>query len=518
MFRITGLFRKSVGEWAAVDLGSNSFHMVIAREEQGELRLLDRLKETVRLGFGLDESGSLSEDAQQRALACLARFGERLSHLPSGSVRCVGTKTLRMATNADDFLTAAERALGHPIEIISGSEEARLIYEGVAHSLAGHSGVRLVADIGGGSTELIIGQQFEIADKESLNMGCVAVTRQFFADGKVTSGRIKQALMACAQEIDPYQRMLKKLGWDHEVGASGSIKAAHRVCVANGWADPGITLHGLTAICDQYEQHGKLTGLSLSGLSKDREPVFLGGVIVLRSIFEALNLRSMEWSPGALREGLLYDLVGRYDNRDIRETSVSGLAERFHVDTEQADRVSRTALELLAQVESDWSLNGDEAGLYLRWAATLMEVGLDIAHDSFHKHSAYICEHSDLPGFSMQEQEILAFLVLAQRKKFPAKTYKARKAESGVLDKPVQRLAVLLRLAVILHRARSEQSDLPLRISAQRKALQLELPAEWLEEQPLVAAELAAEADYLKAINITLTIISDDPSKAALAH
>lgn len=506
MFRLNDLFRKAPDEWAAVDLGSNSFHLVIARQEDDELRLLDRLKETVRLGFGLDDEGELSDEAQARALDCLSRFGERLSHLPSGSVRCVGTKTLRMATNADDFLSAAEQALGHPIEVISGGEEARLIYQGVAHSVAGQSGRRLVADIGGGSTELIIGRQFEIDGKESLNMGCVAITRQFFADGKVTAGRIKQALVACAQEIEPFQRALRRYPWEHEVGASGTIKAAHKVCVANGWANPGITLAGLEAICDKYQKKGDISGVDLDGLSKDREPVFLGGVIVLRALFEALDLKSMVWSQGALREGLLYDLVGRYSNRDIREHSVMRLAERFHVDSAQVERVAGTAVELMQQVHKDWDFNQEEAARYLRWAANLMEVGLDISHDNFHKHSAYICEHSDLPGFSQQEQQILSFLVLAQRKKFPAKTYRAGKSQSGVLDKTVQRLAVLLRLAVILHRARADHPELTMGLNACKKSLTLGLDAGWLDSQPLVAADLAAETDYLKAINMALIV------------
>ncbi|MEX1056466.1 MAG: Ppx/GppA family phosphatase, partial [Natronospirillum sp.] len=275
MFNISDLFRKPPNEFAAIDLGSNSFHMVVAKQEDGELRILDRLKESVRLGFGLDETGGLSDVAQQRALDCLARFGERLSNLPSLSVRCVGTKTLREATNADDFLAAAEAALGHPIEIISGGEEARLIYDGVSHSLAGQEGRRLVTDIGGGSTELIIGQQFDILYKESLSMGCVAISRRFFGDGVVTAQRIRSALMACYQEIEPYQRSLQRIDWAHEVGASGTIKAAHKVCVANGWADPGITLHGLKQICERYETHGKLAELKLDGLGADRDPVFL---------------------------------------------------------------------------------------------------------------------------------------------------------------------------------------------------------------------------------------------------
>ncbi|MCH8553053.1 MAG: Ppx/GppA family phosphatase [Natronospirillum sp.] len=508
MFTLTRLFRRTPDDFAALDLGSNSFHMVIARKENGELRLLDRLREPVRLGFGLDQHGQISLDAQRRALDCLARFGERLIAFPSGSVRCVGTRTLRMATKSEDFLAAAEQALGHPIEVITGSEEARLIYEGVAHSLAGQDGTRLVADIGGGSTELIIGQQFDIAYKESLNMGCVAVTRDFFPDGKVTSGRVQKALLACAQETDPILRALKRHGWKHEVGASGTIKTAHRVCVANGWAQPGITLKGLQEICARYEQHGQVEGLKLDGLSADRDPVFLGGVIVLRTLFETLGLKSMEASQGALREGLLFDLVGRYDDRDIREQSVQRLSERFHVDSEQAERVARTATDLVQQVDEDWELNLEEAKRYLGWASWLLEVGLDIAHDNFHKHSAYICEHSDLAGFSMQEQQILAFLVLAQRRKFPAKTYRSRKSETGALDKSIQRLAVLLRLAVILHRARAEHTEPPikLRVGPGKKEITLYLDQGWLAQQPLVAADLATEIDHLKAINLTLTV------------
>ncbi len=501
MFNVTDLLRKPPNEYAAIDLGSNSFHMVVARQEAGELRILDRLKESVRLGFGLDERGNLSAESQERAMACLSRFGERISHLPDVSVRCVGTKTLRSARNSEQFLNAAEQALGHPIEVISGSEEARLIYQGVAHSLAGHEGRRLVADIGGGSTELIIGQQFESDFKESLSMGCVAITRRFFSDGKVTSKRISQALIACYQQIEPIKRTMKKQHWSHEVGASGTIKAAYKVCAANNWTDPGITQNGLVRICDAYEKHGSIDRIKLAGLSSDREPVFLGGVIVLRALFEELGLRSMEASQGALREGLLFDLVGRYARRDIRENSVRGLALRFHVDMEHAERVGNTAVELMHQVQADWQLDPDDAERYLRWSASLMEIGLDISHTQFHRHSAYICEHSDLPGFSVQEQQVLAFLVLAQRKKFPAKTYKSRRQS---LTQSVQRLAVLLRLAVILHRARTDHPDLPLNLSAGKKSLHLHLDPVWLEGQPLVAAELETEAAYLHAIGLRL--------------
>ncbi|MFC3851481.1 exopolyphosphatase [Salinispirillum marinum] len=511
MFTISELFRKTPNEFAAIDLGSNSFHMVVARQEDGELRILDRLKESVRLGFGLTPEGDLDDAAKERALACLRRFGERLSHLPSGSVRCVGTKTLRSANNTEAFLSAAEDALGHPIEIISGAEEARLIYDGVAHSLAGQAGNRLVVDIGGGSTEIIIGKQFSIDFKDSLGMGCVAITRQFFPDGKVTGKAIQAALMSCWQEIEPILRTLKRFQWEHEVGASGTIKAAFKVCQANGWGTHGITLEGLEKICTHYEAHGNVEGLSLPGLSADREPVFLGGVIVLRALFESLQLKSMEASQGALREGLLYDLVGRYGNQDIRETSVRQLAQRFHVDTEQAERVANTALELMQQVQQEWDLNPEEAGRYLRWSAYLLEVGLDIAHANFHKHSAYICEHSDMAGFSQQEQQILAFLVLSQRKKFPAKTYKEQKDKETV-DKAIQRLSVLLRLAVILHRARADHSDIRITLSAQKKKLALHLAPPWFAEQPLLQADLASEAQHLAAIGYELSLDAPSPS------
>ncbi|MFY0663433.1 MAG: Ppx/GppA family phosphatase [Natronospirillum sp.] len=507
MFTISDLFRKVPNEFAAIDLGSNSFHMVVARKEDGELRILDRLKESVRLGFGLNDDGSLDEDAKERALTCLRRFGERLTHLPSGSVRCVGTKTLRSASDTEAFLAAAEEALGHPIDIISGAEEARLIYDGVAHSLAGHEGTRLVVDIGGGSTEIIIGRQFDIDFKDSLGMGCVAITRRFFPGHRVTGKAIREALVSCLQEIDPILRTLRRFSWDHEVGASGTIKAALKVCQANGWATTGITLAGLEHICAAYEAHGSAEGLELPGLSADREPVFLGGVIVLRALFESLHLKSMEASQGALREGLLFDLVGRFGGQDIRENSVHQLAQRFHVDIEQAERVANTAIDLMQQVREEWDLNPEEAARYLRWSAFLLEVGLDIAHANFHKHSAYICEHSDMAGFSQQEQQILAFLVLSQRKKFPAKTYKAQK-DKDTIDKAIQRLSVILRLAVILHRARADQPDVSLQLLAQKKKITLTLQPDGFAQQPLLQADLGTEAQYLKAIGYDLNCVT----------
>lgn len=483
---------------AAIDLGSNSFHMIVARWDNGQLTLLDRLREPVRLGFGLQEDGSLSENARERALACMERFGEALRAYPSRSVRIVGTKTLRSVRDSRQFLKEAEKRLGHPVEIISGDEEARLIYLGVAHCIEPGKGKRIVMDIGGGSTEVILGEGMKPLLKESLNMGCVAITKKFFMDGRVDDKLVARAVIACLQELEPVRDEFLEKGWSQVLGASGSIKAVAKVCEANGWSDGTITVDSLEKIMEIYVDHGNLD-VQIAGLSEDRKPVFLGGVIVLCALFDALRLEQMVAADWALREGLLFDQKGRLEDHDIRQASVDALAERFHVNMDKAKAVEKTALNLLNQVERAWRLTTDDADKLLGWAARLYHVGLDIAHNDYHKHSAYIVQHVDLAGCSRSEQAQLAALVLAHRKRFPTKIF-------PMGNIPLVRLAILLRLAIIFHRGRVEKGLPGMMLNVDGKKMKLLLSEKWINGHSLTHADLETEQRHLSYIGYSLII------------
>lgn len=503
MFLLSDLFHSQPSKIAALDLGSNSFHMIIAEREHDSWKIIDRLKEPVRLGFGLQPDGSLTDEAQQRALDCLARFGERLTDFRRGSVKAVGTKTLREVTDAEAFLSSAQAALGHPIEIISGSEEARLIYLGVVHGLASIEGKRLVCDIGGGSTELIVGNEREVRFKESLSMGCVMLTLRYFSDGQIDKKRVKRALTYCAQQLEPVIIPLQRYDWENALGASGTIKAVAKVCAAMEWSEEGvISKQGLDQIVQAGIETGDIHQLGLKGLSSDREPVFYGGALVLKAVFDALNIDQMQPSPMALREGLLYEFLGRFDNFDVRDSAVLSLSKRFHVDQDHAERVSTSAIALWHQVKEDWQLNDPSAQKWLTWAAMLFEIGLDINHSSFHKHSAYIIANSDIAGFSQQEQQVLAAMVNAGRKKFSLKSLPiTQQAPDGLWQ-----LTLLFRLALTLNRARkSDELHLP-RLHGDAKSLVITFAEGELEQYPLLAADLLSEAEVLANAGIDMVV------------
>ncbi|MDO3388547.1 exopolyphosphatase [Gilvimarinus sp. SDUM040013] len=502
MFNLSRILSKENSHIAAIDLGSNSFHLIIARWENQQLTLLDRLREPVRMGWGLEKDGSLNPEVQERALACLERFGERLRNFPSGSVRTVGTKTLRSINNSREFLALAKQKLGHPVEIISGEEEARLIYLGVAHCIAPGDKTRLVMDIGGGSTEVIFGQGMEPRVKESLSMGCVAMTKRFFADGKVTEKAIKKARIAAGQEIAPVADSYSEHSWQEALGASGTIKAVASVCLQAGWSDGEITLKSLEKILKHYVKHGA-TDIPLAGVSEDRQPVFLGGAIVLTALFENLHIESMYAADWALREGLLFDLKGRLEDHDIREQSVQALARRFHVNMAKAERVAVMAQTLLHQVAESWALGISDADKLLRWAAYLYPVGLDIAHSDYHKHSAYIVENVDIAGCSRAEQAQLAALVRCHRKSLREKHF----VDVGTELIP---LAILLRLGHIFNRTKRHSLPEGLEVSVDGKCIELKVAHEWLEQNPLTMADLESEVGHLKNAGYTMIIPTEE--------
>jgi exopolyphosphatase/guanosine-5'-triphosphate,3'-diphosphate pyrophosphatase len=488
---------------AAVDLGSNSFHMVVARLDQGRLQILDRLREPVRLGEGLTSAKHLDPEVAKRALECLARFGQRLKALPPALVRAVGTNTLRQVDDGGAFLHQAEQALGHEIDVIAGREEARLIYAGVAHGLPAGDERRLVVDIGGGSTEVIIGRGMDPLERESLFMGCVSMTRQCFADGSINERNMKQAVTAAGVELHPLRTHYRELGWDQAVGSSGTIKAIARAVQAAGWCSNGISRAALAKLRKALVKAGHYDNLKLEGISDDRIPLLAGGVAVLSGLFEVLNIEHMAVSGEALREGLLYEMLGQIRHEDIRDRTVQSLMQRFDVDAEQAGRVRTTALALLAQVAEPWSLANPEDSQMLGWAARLHELGLAIAHSGHHKHGAYVLANADLPGFSRQDQTVLAMLVRCHRRKIS-------NAQFNGLDEvernSVLRLGLLLRLAVLLHRGRNPQARPLPTLAVEEQALHLTFPEGQLDERPLTLAELAREADYLANVAYRLGI------------
>lgn len=479
---------------ASVDLGSNSFHMIVCRVQDGQLIVMDRLKEMVRLADGIDKQRKLDIDAQTRALECLTRFGQRISNLPDYAVRAVGTNTLRSAHNAAEFIEEAEERLGHPIEVISGVEEARLIYLGVAQSLASDHSRRLVIDIGGGSTELIIGEDFTTINLESLHMGCVSMSQRFFCDGEISAKAIKRAEIAAQLEIGPVLRLFHRQNWQVALGASGTIRAIDKVVHNAGWADNGITLASLDKLIDAMKAAGNIKSLKLDGLDPDRAPVFPGGVMILAAAFRALEIDVMRASDGALREGLIHDLLGRIHHEDVRTKSVQAMAQRYHVDMEQAARVQACARRCLEMASNNWKLDVDEYRQWLDWAAILHEIGLDISHSHYQKHGAYIIENADLAGFSKPEQKFLAYLINMHRRKFQTKLNKQLPEH---WQKNAPRLAILLRLAVLLNRSRTSNA-VEFSLTVKAKRLDIRFLSNWLDSHPLTQADLEQEASFIK--------------------
>ncbi|WP_420599788.1 exopolyphosphatase [Neptuniibacter sp.] len=487
---------------AAIDLGSNSFHMVIAQLDQGELRTIDVISDKVQLAAGINTKRFLTDDAKQRGLDCLSRFAQRIKDLPRDDVRVVGTNALREAKNSTEFIEEAESILGTSLEIIAGREEARLIYLGVAHTLSDDQGSRLVIDIGGGSTEFIIGERFEPRVTESLHMGCVSYTKRFFSDGSICAKSFKRAQTAALQELQAIKFHYQDIGWESAVGASGTIKAVRNACISCGFSKDRITKEALHQLRDKLLSYEQCEDIDIEGIKPERKQVLIAGVAVLCAAFEALDIEEMSFSEGALREGVLYDMAGRLRHEDVRDRSITAMMQRYHVDQEQADRVEQTALLAWAQVKESWELSSKHYEM-LSWAARTHEIGLNIAHSQFHKHSAYMLTHSDLPGFTKREQLQLATLVRGHRRKFPKDEFKKLPKR---LQESYRRLCILLRLAVVLHRSRSKDRLPAITFSADNKKLMVEFPDGWLDHHPLTLADLEQEADYLSSADYKLRL------------
>lgn len=489
---------------AAIDLGSNSFHLVIARVRGEEVSMLDRVRDPVQLARGLGRHGRLTKKTRERALRALERFGQRVRDLPDEQVRAVGTSTLRAVHDGGAFLAEAQGVLGHPIEIVSGHEEARLIYLGVAHSLADERGLRLVLDIGGGSTECILGERFEALQVHSLHLGCVRLSRECFPKGRITRGAFEAARLRAEGEIRTIERAFREAGWTEAVGASGTIRSAEAVLRAQGWSRAGITPRGLGRLRKALLAAGDVGKLRLEGLRSDRAAVFPGGVAILSALVDRLGISSLTAASGALREGVVYDLLGRIRHEDVRERTIRTFQERTRVDLAQAARVERTALALLSHAPAAWALDPAEDGRLLAWAARLHEVGLAVAWSHHHRHGAYLLRNAEMPGFSRRDQARLAALVACHRRRIDPAVLEALPEEDATT---VGRLIVLLRLAVLLHRARSPEALPPFRLEGGPVRLRFRAPARWLTRQPLTRLDLDAERGYLRALGLEFAVV-----------
>jgi len=486
---------------AAVDLGSNSFHMIICSLKDGKLQTIDRLREMVQLAAGLDSHRNLDQPTQQNALACLERFGQRIKNFPPNSVSIVGTNTLRTAKNAQQFISKAEKALGHPIHVISGIEEARLIYQGVAHSMAGSANHRFVMDIGGGSTEYIIGQHSIPHTKESLSMGCITLSQHFFEKGKISRKNFKKATLYAEQHLEPFQNKFHSRNWQEAIGASGSLKAISNILQTSGWSNNGITREGLEQLVVHLLKLNHYEEIQFPTLSLERKPVFIGAVAIVYATFRAFNIEQMTISDGALREALIYDLLGRIYNHDIRSETSRMIAERYHTDRKHSEQIKETTQYIVGKLAEHPCFFDNPACLqFLEWAADLHEIGLEIAHSHFHKHSAYIIENGDLAGFSKQDQLILSKLVRSQRKKFSPERFTEL---PGVWQENTAIMAIVFRLATLLHRSR-HNSRPDFKISIENRNIVLTFPKQWLEQSPLTQADLEQETQYLKEAKFNL--------------
>lgn len=489
---------------AAVDLGSNSFHLLVGRVQQTpqgpQIYPLDSLKDVVRLAAGLSADKRLDASSQARAIAALQRFGERLRAFEPQRVRAVATNTFRVAKNGEAFLQTCEAALGFPIEVIAGKEEARLIYNGVAHSIAADGNRRLVIDIGGGSTEFIIGRDYDPLLLESVFVGCIRFSREFFPDAVVSRAAFKQAVLEARRSIEVITTDFKREGWQSAVGSSGSARAIFDVLEGMGETNRLMTLEGLDRIRSQLLKAGAVRADQLPGLKPERAPVFAGGLSIMIAAFEELDIESMQFSDGALRLGVLYDVLGRSGQEDMRALTVAQFKQRYQVDAGQAARVRGLAQALWTQVASGSQEERDAIMRLLGWSAELLEIGHSISHSSFHKHSAYIVSQADMPGFSRDEQRLMSAWILGH-------VGKLAKVQSTVPDQMSWAALLCLRLAAIFFRSRSDRSLPRVELSSRARGFRLDIDRDWLEAHPLTLHTLEQERAEWKRLGFELELV-----------
>ncbi len=489
---------------AAVDLGSNSFHLLVGRVEQTpvgpQIFPIDSLKDAVRLASGLSPDKRLDAASQARALGCLARFGERLRALHPDHVRAVATNTFRVAKNGPEFLQTCEAALGFPIEVIAGKEEARLIYNGVAHSLAADGSRRLVVDIGGGSTEFIIGTDYTPEMLESVFVGCIRFTHDYFPGGEVTRSGFKEAILEARREIQVISQAYRKMGWDEAVGSSGTAKAIAEMQIAMGEVHQGLTRDGMEQIRAALIRERTLEPEKFPGVKPERLQVLPGGLSIMLAIFEELGLEQMHYSEGALRLGVLYDVLGRGRKDDMRFYTVEQFMDRYGVDSAQAERVSTMALSLWDAAAVGSVEERREMAMLIGWACQLLEVGHSISHNSYHKHSAYIVSNADMPGFSRRDQRIMSTFVLGH-------VGKLAKVQGGLALEPVRLALICIRLAAIFYRNRAKSKLPKISVGQRGRKLAITIDPEWLKRHPLTRHSLEQECSEWRKVGVELEVV-----------
>ncbi len=485
--------------YAAIDLGSNSFHMLVVRHINGSVQTMAKIKRKVRLASGLDENNTLSHEAMQRGWDCLNLFAERLQDIPKENIRIVGTAALRVATNVDVFLKKANQILGHQINVIEGEEEARIIYQGVAHTSAG-SGRRLVVDIGGASTEIIIGKGFKAQVLTSLKMGCVTWLECYFKDRELTQHNFDVAIAAAKEMLQPILQQYTRLGWQTCVGASGTVQALQEIMLAQGM-DEVITLTKLKRLQKQAMQHKHLEELDIDGLTLERALVFPSGLSILIAIFESLQIDSMTLAGGALREGLCYGAIDELQHDKVCQRTIKSIQQRYQLDIDYAEQVAKLSQQLVQQCADNWLIEPQALSLLIA-AAQLHEIGMSIDYKKSGEHSAYLINALNLPGFTRAQKYLLAELLRRYREDFsPMPT------QHAVSNISAQRMLHILRLVLILTHRRDINLAPIVTLSEKEKGLSLSINANWLAANPLTKAELEIEAD--RQTNIGWDLIID---------
>lgn len=484
---------------ASVDIGSNSFHLAIAHVRDGKLKKIAAMSEKVQLALGLDKHGRLDPAIQDKGLACLTRFAGQLREIPTDRLRVVATNTLRQAVNANEFISRANTILPCPIEIISGREEARLIYLAVAHAIPS-ANRRLVIDIGGGSTEFIVGQHFTATLTQSAQVGCVSFSRRFFDDGVIDDMRFRRTIDTTKKELAPIVAVARKERWDEVIGTSGTIKAVFGVLAAQSLLDDGkyITLAGVQALQAELVKAGHCKSITIAGVKERRKALLPAGVAILLAIFDVFGIDRISYNDNALKEGVMYDMIERITHKDIRDDSVWQLLDGFAIDKNHAKRVQKTATQLLSATADSLRLNNDDANR-LRWAAWLHEIGLSIGHSAYHRHSAYIVQHAEMAGFSQAEQSLLSTIIANHRRHLKT----PRTTSKNALSQNTLYLILLLRLAVIANIGRCDDAGtLGLEIISKHH-----WQANTTQVSDLVRVQLQDEVAWFSRLNIHLELV-----------
>ncbi len=481
--------------YAAIDLGSNSFHLIVVEYAHHQIKVVDKHVEVVRLASGLDKKNRLSDSVRRKALECLERFSQRLKTVPKKNIRIVGTNTLRSLSKSGEFIKQASKALDHDIEVISGFEEARLIYLGVSHSLEDEHDKRLVIDIGGGSTEFIVGRHFEQGSLNSLEMGCVTITNKFFPDGCINQKRLNKAIQHCQLKLLPHKEKINSSHWNVAIGSSGTIKSITSIVrELHGKLSP-ITFEDLKKIKQALLYFEHVDQINIHGLKKNRIPVILGGFAVLYAAFKSLKINKMFTSSYSLREGLIYEMIGRIEKEDVREKTVKGILSKYNQDITHLKNVAKASIAFYDQVSGSWSISSSsfDCRKLLYWSALLHEIGSTISHKRIQKHSAYLIENTDMAGFSQTEQQILALLILSHKKKIPETLIDSFQMTKNTII--LYRLIIILRISVLLFRDRNNHK-LPT-VSAKDNQIMLFFDVDWINKHTLTQLDLEIEATTL---------------------